>query len=419
VYTVNRSWRPRQFSLELSPEERLLLALGKLDPPSHDRVLAHRLLGTASFSWREALAIAAAHRVHPMLAYNLERDASLTSRVPTEFRATLRAFRATAITRKQLYTRTIVPVIERLAAEQIQLVLLKGAALLETVYPHGTRVLNDFDILIDKCDYKSVVAAFVEAGFSKRLREGATDASELETYHQIGLAMRLGEALLSVDLHWRLYPGERTFCQMDTPTLLSRVRHIPFGGTSTYVLSREDMLVHYASQLVNDSLNVSYQRMADIYALSRSSLSWESTVDIACRAGSAGATHFALSIASMLGAKVPSWTFRKLRSTCVGCHVSSQYLAVPSLAFRRRASYAIPILVSLLFSRQRDRIRYLRLFLASSWQVSRESRGIVGSCLVAVQGIVRATRLSVELLAPHLPLSASANNGRRMQGNRL
>jgi hypothetical protein len=74
--------RPDQLNLELLPEERLLLAIGKLDPSSSDRALAHELLRSINLSWDDTFALAAAHRVHPILAYNLERDPSLKSRVP-------------------------------------------------------------------------------------------------------------------------------------------------------------------------------------------------------------------------------------------------------------------------------------------------------------------------------------------------
>jgi Uncharacterised nucleotidyltransferase len=280
--------------------------------------------------------------------------------------------------------------------------------------------LNDFDLLIDKRDYDKVTAAFVKAGFSKRFRQAMTEASELENYHQIGLVKGAGESHLSVDLHWLLYPADRAFCQIDTPTLMSRSRGISFGATTALVLSPEDMLVHYASQILNDSLDMSYQRMGDLYAIAKSSPSWESTVDIACRAGSAGATHLALSVASMLGARVPSWTFRELRSACAGCHVSSQRLVVPSLVFRGLAArHELPILVSLLYSRQRDRIRYLRLFVAAHWQVSRRYRGTLKSCLVVVRRIAQASRLSVKLLAAHLRLWDSAGSARRLESNRF
>lgn len=374
--------------------------MGKIDPSHHDRVVAHDLLGDPNYPWRKMLALAAAHRVHPILAHNLEIDDSFRARVPAEFQGSLRAFRAQALMRNALYRQTIAPIVQRLTAENIPLALMKGAALTETVFPRGTRLLNDFDVLINKSDYPKVTAAFVDAGFFKRFRAGATESSELAAYHQVGLVKRVGETVLSVDLHWLLYPPEHAFCQIDTPTLMARSQRITFGETTAFVLSREDTIVHYASQIVNDSLNVSYQRMGDLYALAKSAPSWESTVDIARSAGAAGATHFGLAVALMLGANVPAWASSQLEKACIGCHVATRQLAAPQLTFRRRAApHEVPILVALFYSRQRDRISYLGRFVVARWKVSRQYRGTLRTCVVAVQRLTQATHWVVKLVA--------------------
>jgi hypothetical protein len=320
-----------------------------------------------------------------MLAYNLENDASFKSRVPGEFQGSLRAARAAAAMRTALYHHAIAPVIELLAAENIRLVLMKGAAITETIYPPGTRLLNDIDILINKHDYLRVVDAFAARGFAKVLRAGRSEAQELDSYHEMVLTKTLGGSQLTIDLHWLMYPAERTFCQIDTPSLISRARQIQVGSTPWFVLSTEDVLVHYSSQIVNDSLRVDYQRMADIYAVAKSLPSWDSTIDIAVRARAAGATHVALSIAAMLGASVPAWVFKRLWRACAGCNVSSTYLAVPAAAFHGPMipDAAKPILVCLLYSRFRDRISYLRFFVVSNWHASRRHRGVMRSCLQA------------------------------------
>jgi hypothetical protein len=69
-----------------------------------------------------------------MLAYNLENDAFLKSRVAGEFQGSLRAARAAAAMRTALYHHAIDPIIELLAAENVRLVLMNGAAITETIY---------------------------------------------------------------------------------------------------------------------------------------------------------------------------------------------------------------------------------------------------------------------------------------------
>jgi putative nucleotidyltransferase-like protein len=386
---------------DLPSEERLLLAIGKLDPSQEDREVAHELLAAIGYPWRRTLELAIAHRVHPMLAHNLENDASFKSHVPDEFQASLRVFRSGAAMRRAVYNHAIAPIIELLAAEDIRLILMKGAAITETLYPPGSRLLNDVDILIDRRDYVNVTSAFSARGFSKVFREGRTEAGELDSYHQMSLVRRVGDADLIIDLHWLMYPPDRTFCQIDTPSLIARARKIQFGATSSFVMSPEDTLVHLASQLVNDSLRVDYQRMADIYAVAKSPLSWETTVEIATAGQAAGATHLALSIASMLSATVPAFVFRELRRQCAGCHVASRYFAVPSLAFRPVAVPHVvsPVLFSLLYERFSDRCRYVIGFVSSWWSVGRGDRGALRSCWLVMASVGRAVLWGVKQVA--------------------
>ena len=390
----------RKVDPDLLTEERLLLAIGKLEPSQEDQAVAHELLAANDYPWRSTLELAIAHRVHPMLAHNLENDASFKSRVPSEFQGSLRAVRTAAAMRRALYHHAIDPIMKLLAAENTRLVLMKGAAITETIYPPGTRLLNDFDILINKHDYLRVVSAFAACGFAKVFRAGRSEAQELDSYHQMALTKTLGGSQLTIDLHWLMYPAKRTFCQIDTPSLISRARQIQVGSTPWFVLSAEDILVHYGSQIVNDSLRVDYQRMADIYAVAKSLSSWDSTVDIAVGARAAGATHVALSIAAMLGARVPAWVFNRLWRACTGCNVSSTYLAVPAVAFGgpMMPDAAIPILACLLHTRFRDRISYLLAFAASNWHTSRRRRGVLRSCLHTGRYVSKAAVWSLRLL---------------------
>jgi hypothetical protein len=240
-------------------------------------------------------------------------------------------------------------------------------------------------------------------GFSKFIREGQSEASELEDYHQIGLRKTLGDAVLQVDLHWLIYPRERAFCQLDTTALMSRATSVPFGPTHAFVLAPADMLIHCASQLVNDSLTASYQRIADIYAIAKGFPSWDASIETAKQAGAAGATHLALSYAAMLGANVPPWVFRELKHACPGCQVTSAYLAVPSRVFRGRLApdAALPIFMTLLYGRFVDRIRYLALFVTDNWRASRRRRSALRSVLILAGHVIGLGHRSVAILASH------------------
>jgi hypothetical protein len=371
-----------------SAEERFVLALAKLDPSETDRATAHDLAASPAFSWDDAFALAVAHRVHPMVAHNVANEPDMPGSSAAEFRARLRALRASAAGRLALYRFALAPVVDMLARHGIPLTLMKGAAVAETLYPRGTRLLNDFDVLIHRGDYHRVVAAFGACGFTIQVRPGRSEESELRHYHQVALVKTIGEFDLTVDLHWLMYPPDRPFCQIDPAALMARAKRVPFGGQSVFVLSPEDMLVHYGSQLVNDDLRVTYQRLCDIHALAQSGPCWESIVEISRRAGAAGPTHLALSLAARMGADVPAEVFRQLGRDCRGCRLSSRFcedaLVSRSTAIPRLIT---PLLIALLYPRTADRVRFIASYVRRGWRAGRERRGRVQVWLAAARHV--------------------------------
>ena len=277
---------------------------------------------------------------------------------------------------------------------------MKGAAITETIYPPGTRLLNDFDILINKHDYLRVVDAFAAHGFAKVFRAGRSEAQELDSYHQMALTKTLGGSQLTIDLHWLMYPAERTFCQIDTPP--------SYRAQDRFRSDR-----HHGSSFPPKTCSSTTARKSSTIRFAWTTSAWRIYMllrrvcppgirlcDIAVRARAAGATHVALSIAAMLGASVPAWVFNRLGRACAGCNISSTYLAVPAVAFcgPRIPDAAKPILVCLLYTQFRDRISYLRVFVASNWHASRRHRGVLRSCLRAGRYVSNAAVWSLRLL---------------------
>jgi hypothetical protein len=326
-----------------------------------------------------------------MVAYNVANDHALPRPGATEFQGRLRALRASAAGRLALYRFALAPVVETLAQQGIPLALMKGAAVAETLYPPGTRLLNDFDALIHRSDYGRVVAAFTARGFERQSRPGRSEEAELRDYHQVALVKTIGEIGLKVDLHWLMYPRDRPFCQIETAVLMSRARPVSFGTESVLVLSPEDMLVHYGSQIVNDTLRVSYQRRCDIYALVQRGPCWDSVVEISRQAGAAGATHLALSIAACMGATVPAQVFRRLRTHCRWCHLATHYYGVPSLTSRSPTipDAVRPLLIAILHARTTDRVRFLSSYFSRGWRAGHVGRGRVQAWLMAARHVRR------------------------------
>jgi hypothetical protein len=77
----------------------------------------------------------------------------------------------------------------------IEVIPLKGIALLEHVYPLGARQLSDIDLLVDPTDAVSALKVFKEMGFI------ATDLFDFRKYH-ISLYKQKGTQFLPVDISW-------------------------------------------------------------------------------------------------------------------------------------------------------------------------------------------------------------------------
>ena len=278
--------------------------------------------------------------------------------------------------------------------------MLKGAALTETVYPHGTRLLNDFDILINKRDYIRVVDAFAAHGFAKVFRADRSEAQELDSYHQMALTKTLGGSQLTIDLHWLMYPAERTFCQIDTP-FTHIARETGSGRIDTMV--RPFHRRHARPlQLANRQRFASrglpahggYICCCEEFAL----LGFDCPTS---PDGRAPRLHARRAVNRRhAGCKRAGVGFNRLWRACLGCNVSSTYLAVPAAGFPqpddpgcREADTRLPSLQSVA-----ERISYLRVFVASNWHTSRRRRGVLRSCLHAGRYVSNAAVWSLRLL---------------------
>ena len=337
--------------MRMRPDEALLLALGKIAPDRRDRAAALAAIGDPAFAWESALELARYHRVHALLAANLDDFV-----VPDGVRATLGRMRLSAQLRNEKYLHAVAPLLDA------PLLLLKGAALAFAIYPPGTRPLNDLDLLIRRRDYPRVASAFLACGFEKSIPAPWTEDFVLRHYHEMSFVKRVGKEWLSVDLHWRIYPRGRVY-RLGVEEMFLRSTVVDTGQAPVRVPSHEATFVHYATQIVNDGLYAHFGRVADLHALVASGLDWEALVATARRAGAAGAVHLALALAGLLGAHTPEAVERRLRRDCPGCEQAARILARPAFLFGRSRLRIIvrTMLAPLLFPRGRRLGYYLSL----------------------------------------------------------
>lgn len=176
-------------------------------PPIITTVILHELLDAATLeptsaasAWERAIATpegfaaAAAASLLPRIAHNL-RDTDHAD-------AALENSHAASWARNALQIGAVLPVIDALAAAKIDVLLLKGAALLDLHPCVGCRPANDVDLLVRERHAPQAVRLLRELGWRPQTLHGIV--SHLAAKHAVALRSETG---VEIDLHWRLLPA--------------------------------------------------------------------------------------------------------------------------------------------------------------------------------------------------------------------
>jgi len=160
------------------------------------------------------------------------------------------AYHANAL-RNDAVARLVTRIAQALAPAGIPLILLKGAALIRTLYTDaGLRRVGDIDALVDERDLARAGTALERTGFRRQRRaikpEWPTCEFHALYHHPAFLAAPL-------ELHWRLFEEYLPYL-LDLPAVRERAQPIPGlpGGVST--MSPEHQLVHLCTHLERHAL---------------------------------------------------------------------------------------------------------------------------------------------------------------------
>ena len=136
--------------------------------------------------------------------------------------------------------RSTAPYLVMLANVGIELVLLKGAGLIDAAYGGnvGARPATDVDILVRPADAPKALAVLQAQGFNTTVKL-AFGPSKYAAYG----AMNLGRGTdAQIDLHWRLHNNARDHRQIER--MWTRRREVSFAGGPASTLDPTDHLLH-------------------------------------------------------------------------------------------------------------------------------------------------------------------------------
>lgn len=220
-------------NLRLSTEDTLLIncATTRVTPEKIEEALDYNL------DWEYIVENAIHHRIAPLLYYNFKKvsDDLVPPKVMKELRETYTEARAHNI----LATCGLIEILEAFLDAKIKVIVLKGMALAETVYPDmALRPFSDLDLLIFKEDLRKIEAKLSQFGY------------DLFRDYRLGFAQQFGSRLtyikeneVSIDLHWHI--ADLPYSKyIPISSFWENAISVNIEGVETLILSPEDMLIH-------------------------------------------------------------------------------------------------------------------------------------------------------------------------------
>jgi hypothetical protein len=232
------------FNSSISHEDRLILTCARTWSTPEEIRGALR----PGLDWEHIMEKAAQNRLAPILFHNLEK-VSFDS-VPPEVVESLRIKYFATAKRNLLASYELSGILKVLLDAQIKVIVLKGAALSETLYRDTVpRPFVDIDLLIHREDKRETEAKLSLLGY------------ELSNKCHVKFAEQFGVALTyingdkpPIDLHWRLIESPYSK-YIDADSLWKSAVPLNIEGVEALTLSPEDLLIYLCLHISKENYN--------------------------------------------------------------------------------------------------------------------------------------------------------------------
>ena len=150
--------------------------------------------------------------------------------------------------RNMLLLRELALILRRLDRARVPVIVLKGAALAETVYGNvSLRPMGDVDLLVQRRDQETACRAILELGYSLgRVETHPGALAEHENEMVLYKASRVG---VSVDLHWSLFDSPYYQGGIAMDWFWETAQPASIGGVAARVLGPEALIIHLCGHL--------------------------------------------------------------------------------------------------------------------------------------------------------------------------
>lgn len=245
--------------MELSPEWRLLVACAKADLTAEDLRLIRQDLTCPDLDWEYVATASCAHGIAPLIYHSLQRSGG-TTLLPSGAAETLRTSYYGNAARNYLLYDELRKVLKAFRDEGIGVIVLKGAALAETVYPNRTlRPMSDIDLLVRKENLSNVEAKLIGMGYVLEKRIETKEYYIEHHYHWVFTK----RSATSIEIHWHIQRPTSPF-RIDIDGLWQRAQWTKIAAAEALVLSPEDLLLHLCQHMHKHNLIGGIRPLCDI-----------------------------------------------------------------------------------------------------------------------------------------------------------
>ncbi len=255
--------------------------------------------------WTLVVERAIAHRLTPLLAWNLAR--SCADSLPVELAGGLRDWLAQNRARNLALAQEVLTIVDLLATHNIPAIPLKGPVLAQTLFGDlALRQSGDLDFLVLPRHVSSALDILGSLGYQlKQSLGGGQDAAYRRYYSHFELVRP--DQMILAELHWNLTPHIMAV-RFDLDGLWERACTIPFEARSVLSLSPEDYLIflcvhgskHWWCQL---------NWVCDIHEFlsAHPAIDWQRCLELARKQGCQRMLLLGLSLAeALLGTELPA-----------------------------------------------------------------------------------------------------------------
>jgi hypothetical protein len=207
--------------------------------------------------------------------YNL-KNTSLLSLIPPPISRKLEQLFLSNTACNISHLENLTQLIRKLKEEKVPVIILKGAALCETIYPHtGIRTFCDLDILIHKKDIPKVIETLKQLDYS---------ISHTHAQHHFS-AFQKSARTLPLEVHWNLVndasPFQKYAFKLSMDKLWQEALPLELSGTDALWLSPEHQLISLSVHMLKEGY--SHRKwLLDIYYLLefyKEKMDWQKLLD--------------------------------------------------------------------------------------------------------------------------------------------